>query len=61
MSVSKAAERLDCAIDLEVVRGERLAQRTSYRIGGPAELTVTVIIYLSSQHNTIFGPFLIFL
>jgi UDP-N-acetylmuramate dehydrogenase len=45
VSVTKAAERLAGAADLEVVHGERLAQRTSYRIGGPAALTVTVHTY----------------
>lgn len=45
MSVPNAFRDLSGAIDGEVVRDEPLARRTSYRIGGPAALSVTADTY----------------
>lgn len=38
MSLANAYLALSGAVDATITRGERLAHRTSYRIGGPAEL-----------------------
>ena len=45
MSVYNAYLSLSGSLGLEVVRDERLAHRTSYRIGGPAALSVTAHTY----------------
>ena len=43
MITLKAEKLLAELPDLDVVRDERLAPRTSYRIGGPAALSVALI------------------
>ena len=45
MSLFNAYMSLSGATDAEVLRNERLSQRTTYRIGGPASLFVTVNSY----------------
>ncbi|WP_097677371.1 UDP-N-acetylmuramate dehydrogenase [Olsenella urininfantis] len=45
MSAFNAYMALSGAYDADVVRNERLSLRTSYRIGGPADLLVTVHSY----------------
>lgn len=45
MSLYNAYLTLSGALDTEVVRDERLSLRTTYRIGGPAALTVTAHTY----------------
>ena len=50
MSVYNAYLSLSGSLGLEVVRDERLAHRTSYRIGGPAALSVTAHTYPALVH-----------
>lgn len=50
MSVFNAYLSLSGALGLEVVRDEKLAHRTSYRIGGPAALSVTAHTYPALVH-----------
>ena len=45
MSVFNAYMSLSGAIDADVIRGERLSHRTTYRIGGPAALFVCANTY----------------
>lgn len=45
MSVFNAYMSLSGAVDADVVRGERLSRRTTYRIGGPAALFVAAHSY----------------
>lgn len=45
MSVYNAYLALSGAVDADVVQGERLSRRTTYRIGGPCELLVTCHSY----------------
>ena len=40
MSVFNAYMELSGKVDAEVIRGEKLSHRTTYRIGGPADLFV---------------------
>lgn len=42
MSVFNAYMSLSGAVDADIARDERMARRTSYHIGGPADLLVTV-------------------
>ena len=50
MSVYNAYLSLSGALGLEAVRDERLAHRTSYRIGGPAALSITAHTYTALAH-----------
>ena len=50
MITLKAEKLLAELPDLDVVRDERLAPRTSYRIGGPAALSVTAHTYSALMH-----------
>ncbi|MBR1827899.1 MAG: UDP-N-acetylmuramate dehydrogenase [Atopobiaceae bacterium] len=50
MSVYNAYLSLSGSLGVEAVRDERLAHRTSYRIGGPAALSVTAHTYPALVH-----------
>lgn len=50
MSVYNAYLSLSGSLGVEAVRDERLAHRTSYRIGGPAALSVTAHTYPALAH-----------